>query len=74
MAKTNSTRHYIVRSKDTGDPIALIDAPSVAAARSHFVSRTYTVAYAEQKDVMQAVKAGIEPEKAGDASDESAAE
>lgn len=66
MTKTVSTRHYIVRSKETGDPIALIDAVSVASARSHFVSRTYTVAYAEQKDVMEAMKAGIEPQKAGD--------
>lgn len=70
MAKPISTRHYIVRSKETGDPVALIDATSVAAARSHFVGRTYTVAYAEQKDMMLAIKAGIEPETAGDVVDE----
>jgi len=70
MAKTISTRHYIVRSKETGDPIALIDAVSVAAARSHFVSRPYTVAYAEQGDVVAAIKAGIEPEKAGEVAEE----
>lgn len=64
MPKPTSTRHYIVRSKETGEPVAVIDATSAAAARSHFIGRTYTVAYAEQNDVMAAIKAGIEPEKA----------
>lgn len=64
MAKT--TRHYIVRDKTTGAPVALIEAANVGQARSHFSHRSHIVAYAEQKDVMQAVKAGIESEVAGE--------
>jgi len=46
MPKTNSTRHYIVRDKDSGKPLALIDAATVAQARSHMSRKTHTVAYA----------------------------
>lgn len=66
MAKIPSTRHYIVRDKSTKAPVALIEATSVAQARAHFAHSRHTVEYAEQTALMQAVKAGIEPEKAGD--------
>jgi hypothetical protein len=66
MTKTAPTRHYIVRDKTTKAPVALIEATSVAQARSHFAHSRHTVEYAEQTALMQAVKAGIEPEKAGD--------
>lgn len=64
MPKT--TRHYIVRDKATDKPIALIEAGTVAQARNHFSNRSHSVAYAEQIDVMEATKAGIEPEVAGE--------
>jgi len=66
MAKIPSTRHYIVRDKITKMPVALIEATSVAQARSHFAHSRHTVEYAEQFSLMAAVKAGIEPEKAGE--------
>jgi hypothetical protein len=62
--KSASTRYYIVRDNSTGAPVALIDAASCAQARSHFSKRAHTVQYAEQPDLVEAVKAGIEPEKA----------
>lgn len=73
MAKTKTTRHYIVRDKETNKPLALIDATSVAQARSHMSQKMHVVAYAEQKDMMEAVKAGIESEKAGPAEEDPAA-
>jgi len=66
MAKIPSTRHYIVRDKITNTPVALIEAVSVAQARSHFAHSRHTVEYAEQLGLMAAVKAGIESEKAGE--------
>ncbi len=65
-----NTRHYIVRDKITMTPVALIEASSVAQARSHFAHSRHTVEYAEQLDLMSAIKAGIEPEKAGEVADE----
>lgn len=70
MAKTNLTRHYIVRDKANKAPVALIEASSVAQARSHFAHSRHTVEYAEQLDLMAAIKAGIDPEKAGEVADE----
>lgn len=65
-----NTRHYIARDKSTGKPIAIIEAASVAQARSHLSKRSHDVVYADQVDLMDAIKAGIEPEKAGDAAEE----
>jgi hypothetical protein len=62
--KPAATRLYIVLDNVDSKPVALIDATSVAQARSHFSRRAHSVKYAEQSDIMTAVKAGIEVEKA----------
>jgi hypothetical protein len=81
MAKTRSTCHYIAREKvasvdkETGKeyfkPIALIDAATKQQARAHLSHKTHSVEYATQKDLFEAAKAGLEPEKAGEEESES---
>lgn len=72
MSKIPATRLYIVRDNIDNKPVALIDATSVAQARSHFSRRAHSVGYAEQADMVDAIKAGIEPEKAGEEPDSDA--
>lgn len=62
--KQPTTRLYVALDKTTARPVALIEATSAAQARSHLSRRTFDVRYAEQIDVLTAVKLSIEPEKA----------
>lgn len=58
--KPQATRVYVVTDNATGKPIALIDTTSEAKARAHHADKTFTVKYAEQKDIFAAAKEGIE--------------
>lgn len=63
--KKTATRVYVVIDKETQKPIGLIEAISEAKARAHHSNKTVEVRYAEQKDVFDAAKEGVEIETAG---------
>lgn len=69
-----ATRLYLVTEKvaATDDepahdkPSALIEASNSSAALRHFTASKYSVKYAEQMDVFEAVEAGIKPVRAAE--------
>ena len=64
-SKPRAKRVYIVTDKLTGKPLALIDAVTEPAARKHHSDKTVNVCYADQKQIFDAAKDGIEIETAG---------
>ena len=60
---TEKNRLYIIRDSDA-KPVALIRAQNISGAGRMFLERSFTVAYAEQDDILAAAKAGIEPQAA----------
>lgn len=63
--KEQTTRIYAVRDKSHNGIIALVDATSQAAARSHIARKSFGIELASQRDVIEATKAGVEVEEAG---------
>jgi len=61
----STTRLYVVADTQ-GKAVALIEAPNAAQAARHFLSKNYTVKYAEQLDVLKAVESGLAMQKAGE--------
>ena len=62
--KNVSTRLYIVEDVITMAPIALVRATGVVQAERYIVNKKFDVRYAEQSDLIRAVKAGLEEESA----------
>lgn len=62
--KPRATRVYIVTDRTTGNPLALIETITEAAARKWHSDKTVNVRYASQKDIVAATKEGIEIEAA----------
>lgn len=57
------TRMYVAIKRDTSEPAALIEAPNVQRALSHMARKTFAVRYAEQRDIVACVRAGVAPEQ-----------
>lgn len=59
-----STRVYIVRPKSGEGTPRLIEAPNPAQAARHVVRTTLSIDMASQRDLIDAMKAGVEVETA----------
>jgi hypothetical protein len=64
--KPAAKRVYVVIDRENGKPIALIETTSEAKARAHHSDKTVEVRYAEQKDMFEAAKEGVEIETPGE--------
>lgn len=64
---SDKTRLYVATDNVTKEPVALIRAGNASQAHRHLAQKKFTVAYAEQADIVKAVKAGIEEETAATA-------
>lgn len=62
VKRPQATRLYLAVDIPSGETVALIDAPNKQRALAHMARKTFHVKYAEQSDVVAAIKAGIQPE------------
>jgi len=67
-----ATRVYLISNRETGEPVALIDAANLAQAERFFFAKRFSGEYASQRDLFRAASKEIQIEVAGEESEESA--
>ena len=63
----SSSRYYTIRLKQTGDIVRLVDAKSRDGAIAHVARSMFEASVATPQDVLRAMQANVQPEKAGEA-------